>query len=271
MGDDQSKALTVNKQTTLARSVGEVLQNATVDNKEEVVSLTGHFFHNLAQYIFPFYQLTVGTWKDYVDAKINKKREAEINSCIAHINSRLENVEIKQEAVDYFEDSIVFQLEDITRKLLTNPGRGFDEVIAEFVANALQNMDVHPKTKDLVLSTLLSLDSVDLLVLKTMDKHFLSNLPQNGGNGARGVTRDSICTLLKDRGMDEAVIDRSIQRLQSESLIQPMKISSPAITEAATAEELYKGKRPDQYDAPGGFINTGFGRVFINFLKLSEV
>ena len=52
--------------------------------------------------------------------------------------------------------------------------------------------------------------------------------------------------------------------------IQPMKISSPAITEAATAEELYNGKRPDQYDAPGGFINTSFGRVFIKFLKLSE-
>lgn len=270
MNNNNTKILIARESSDLAKSVGKVLQNATVDNKEEVISLTGHFFHNLAQYIFPFYQLTVGTWKDYVDEKINKKREAELNSCMDQINKRLEGVEIKQEAIDYFETSIVFQLEDITRKLLTNPGRGFDEVIAEFVANALQNMEIHPKTKDLVLSTLLSLDSVDLLVLKTMDKHFLSNLPQNGGNGAKGVTRDSICTLLKDRKMDGAVIDRSIQRLQSESLIQPMKVSSPAITEAPTADELYKGKRPDQYDAPGGYINTGFGRVFINFLKLSE-
>lgn len=270
MNNSNTKILIARESSDLTKSVGKVLQNATVDNKEEVISLTGHFFHNLAQYIFPFYQLTVGTWKDYVDEKINKKREAELNSCMDQINKRLEGVEIKQEAIDYFETSIVFQLEDITRKLLTNPGRGFDEVIAEFVANALQNMEIHPKTKDLVLSTLLSLDSVDLLVLKTMDKHFLSNLPQNGGNGAKGVTRDSICTLLKDRKMDEAVIDRSIQRLQSESLIQPMKVSSPAITEAPTADELYKGKRPDQYDAPGGYINTGFGRVFINFLKLSE-
>lgn len=267
---DEGKLVPVTpKQSTLAQRVGDVLQNATVDNKEEVVSLTSHFFHNLAQYIFPFYQLTVGTWKDYVDAKINKKREAELDSCMAQINARLEGVEIKQEAVDYFEDSIVFKLEDITRKLLTNPGRGFDEVIAEFVASALQNMDLHPQTKDLVLSTLLSLDSVDLLVLKTMDQHFLSNLPQNGGNGAKGVTRDSICTLLKERKLDEAVIDRSLQRLQSESLIQPMNVSAPAITEAPTADELYKGKRPVQYDSPGGFVNTGFGRVFIQFLKLN--
>ena len=43
-----------------------------------------------------------------------------------------------------------------------------------------------------------------------------------------------------------------------------------AITEAPTADELYNGKRPDQYDAPGGYINTGFGRVFINFLKLNN-
>lgn len=270
MNNSNTKVVIAQESSDLTKSVGKVLQNATVDNKEEVISLTGHFFHNLAQYIFPFYQLTVGTWKDYVDEKINKKREAELNSCMDQINKRLEGVEIKQEAIDYFETSIVFQLEDITRKLLTNPGRGFDEVIAEFVANALQNMDIHPKTKDLVLSTLLSLDSVDLLVLKTMDKHFLSNLPQNGGNGAKGVTRDSICTLLKDREMDESVIDRSIQRLQSESLIQPMKVSSPAITEAPTADELYNGKRPDQYDAPGGYINTGFGRVFINFLKLNN-
>lgn len=270
MNDNKPQSLVPQKQGSLSRSVGEVLDNATVDNKEEVVSLTGHFFHNLAQYIFPFYQLTVGTWKDYVDEKINKKREAEINSCIEHINKRLEGVEIRQEAVDYFEESIVFRLEDITRKLLTNLGRGFDEVIAEFVANALQNLDVHPQTKDLVLSTLLNLDSVDLLVLKTMDQHFISNLPKNGGNGAKGVTRDSICTLLKDRAIDEAVIDRSIQRLQSESIIQPMKVSSPMVTEAPTADELYKGKRPDQFDSPGGYINTGFGRVFINFLKLSE-
>ncbi|MCB9823468.1 hypothetical protein H6802_00700 [Candidatus Nomurabacteria bacterium] len=270
MSQDNNQSLMPRQQRNLAQSVGKVLDNATVDNKEEVVSLTGHFFHNLAQYIFPFYQLTLGTWKDYVDEKINKKREAEIDSCIEHINKRLNGVELKQEAVDYFEDSIVFRLEDITRKLLTHPGRGFDEVIAEFVATALQNLDVHPQTKDLVLSTLLNLDSVDLLVLKTMDQHFLSNLPKNGGNGAKGVTRDSICTLLKDRAIDEAVIDRSIQRLQSESLIQPMKVSSPMVAEAPTADELYKGKRPDQFDYPGGYINTGFGRVFINFLKLSK-
>jgi len=267
---EKSKALVVQKPIKLMQSMGRILHNSTVNNKEEVVSLTGHFFHNLAQYIFPFYQLTIGTWKDYVDEKINKKREVEINSCIEYLNKRLKGIEIKQAAIEYFEDSIVFQLEDITRKLLTNPGRGFDEVIAEFVATALENMDIHPKTKDLVLSTLLSLDSVDVMVLKTMDKHFLANLPQNGSGGGKGVTRDSICTLLKDRKIDKAVIDRSIQRLQSESLIQPMKVSSRAITEAPTVEELYNGKRPDQYDFPGGYINTEFGRIFINFLKLNK-
>ena len=263
------KALVTQRIGQLKKSAGELAENVTVNNKKEFVSVVGLLLHNLASVVVPGYAVGAGTIKDYYDQKVNKKRQQEIDSFLGYLNRRLSSVEIKQEAVDYFENTIVFQLEEITRKLLTNPGRGFDEVIAEFVASALENMDLHPKTKDLVLSTLLSLDSVDLLVLKTMDKHFLSNLPQNGGNGAKGVTRDSICTLLKDRNIDEAVMDRSLQRLQSESLIQPMKISAPTITEAPTADELYKGKRPDQFDAPGGFINTGFGRIFINFLKLN--
>lgn len=267
---DNDKALVTQKINHLKKTAGEVIENVTVDNKKEFVSVIGLLLHNLASVVIPGYAVGAGTIKDYYDQKVNQKRQQEIDSFLGNLNRRLSSVEIKQEAIEYFENSIVFQLEEITRKLLTNPRRGFDEVIAEFVANALQNMDLHPKTKDLVLSTLLSLDSVDLLVLKTMDKHFISNLPKNGDNGAKGVTRDSIWTLLKDRNIDEAVIDRSLQRLQSESLIQPMKVSTPAITEAPTAEELYKGKRPDQFDAPGGFINTGFGRVFINFLKLNE-
>jgi hypothetical protein len=255
--------------SNIAKSAKTTLSNVTVYNKEEVVSLTGHFFHNLAQFIFPFYQLTAGTWKDYVNEKINKKRQEEITSCMDYINQRLNKVELTQDSIDYFEQTIVFRLEDITKKLLTSPGRGFDEIIAEFVASALTNMDVHPKTKDLVLSTLLNLDSIDLLVLKTMDNHFLSNLPKNGVNSAKGVTRDSIFHLLKGRKIDESIVDRSIQRLQSESLIQPLKVIAPAATYAPTAKELYEGKRPDQHDATGGYVNTGFGRVFINFLKLS--
>lgn len=268
MSNDDT-ALVAVKINHLKKTVGDVIQNITVDNKKEFISVMGLLFHNLASAIVPGYAVGAGTIKDYYDQKVNQKRQEEIDKFIGNLNHRLSSVELKQEAIDYFENSIVFNLEEITRKLLTNPGRGFDEVIAEFVASALQNLDLHPQTKDLVLSTLLSLDSVDLLILKTMDQHFLSNLPQNGGNGAKGVTRDSICTLLKERKLDEAVIDRSLQRLQSESLIQPMNVSAPAITEAPTADELYKGKRPVQYDSPGGFVNTGFGRVFIQFLKLN--
>lgn len=266
----KNKTLVPLNKDSITKKAEEIIENITVGDKKEVVSIVGLLLHNLASAVVPGYSVGAGTIKDYYDQKVNKKRQQEIDSFLSNLNDRLTSVEIKQEAIDYLENSIVFRLEEITHKLLTNPGRGFDEVISEFVANALQNMDLHPKTKDLILSTLLSLDSVDILVLKTMDKHFLSNLPKNGGGGAKGVTRDSICTLLKDRKMDEAIIDRSIQRLQSESLIQPMKVSASVIREVSTADQLYVGKRPDQYDTPGGFINTKFGRIFINFLKLND-
>lgn len=259
-----------NKPSNIKALIGEVVDNITVGSKEEFVSVVGLLLHNLASEVVPGYTTGAGTLRDYYNLKVNKRRQEEVDSFLNSLDSRLQSVELDQQAIKYFEDTIVFQLEEIARKLLVNPGRGFDDVIAEFVANALSNVNIQPDTKDLILSTLLRLDSVDLLVLKTMDAHFISNLPKQGQNGAIGVTRDSVCTLLRDHEIDEVVIDRSIQRLQSESLIQPMKISSPMVTEALTTEELYKGKRPDQYDSPGGFVNTSFGRVFIEFLRLSD-
>ncbi len=259
-----------NRLTTLQRTVSEAVDNLTVGDKKEFVTVVGLLLNNLASEVVPGYTTGVGTVRDYYNLKVNRKRQEEVQSFLENLDIRLREVEMKQQSVEYFENTIVFQLEEIARKLLVNPGRGFDEFIAEFVANALNNIDLHPETKDLILSTLLRLDSIDLLVLKTMDNHFLSNLPKPGMNGAKGVTRDSICTLLKDRGIDEAVIDRSIQRLQSESIIQPMRVGSPMVTEASTSEELYNGKRPDQYDSPGGFVNTSFGRVFIDFMRLSD-
>lgn len=244
-----------------------VLLEDAIEDKEDVISLTTAFFKNVLGQV-PGLNIFTGTIADYYDAKVTKKREKEIKSCLGGINKRLEGIEIKQGAVEYFEKFLVFQLEKITAKLISNPSRGFDEILAEFVANALSDLETPPETKDLILSSLLSLDSVDLLVLKTMDKHFLSNL--HNDKGPQGVTRDSISTLLKDRKIDEVVINRSFQRLQSEFIIQPMKVSTSAVTEAPTSDELYKGKRPDQYDAPGGYVNTDFGRIFMKFLKLSN-
>lgn len=259
------------KSNKLQKQEVKILVEKITEAKEDARSLAISLFKNLIGFI-PIYGPALGAASgilaDYYDAKVTKKRKEEVNACIQAINKRLTGVEIRQEATDYIEKSIVFRLEEITIKLITNPGKGFDEVIAEFVANALIDLKTPPETKDLILSTLLNLDSIDVLVLKTMDKHFLSNLKSE--TAPQGVTRDSISTLLKEAKIDEAVINRSLQRLQSEYLIQPMKVSAPALTAGPTSDELYNGKRPDQYDAPGGYVNTDFGRLFIKFLKLSE-
>lgn len=237
-----------------------------VERKEDIKIVAQSLIKNIASQI-PVLGVATDTAADYLAAMVNKKRDDAVNSFISNINKRLEAVEVKQEAIDYFENSIVFRLEEVTIKIISNPDKGYEEILAEYVASALSDLKTPPETKDLILSTLLSLDSVDLLVLKTMDKHFIANL--HGRNGARGVTRDSLATLLKESGIDDALINRSIQRLQSEFVIQPLKVSVPALTESPTADELYKGKRPAQYDATEGYVNTDFGRVFINFLKLN--
>ena len=133
-----NKVLVALKINHLKKSAEEVIGNATVNNEKEFVGVIGLLLHNLASVVVPGYAVGVGTIKDYYDQKVNKKRQQEIDSLLEHLNRRLASVELRQEAVDYFETSIVFQLEEITRKLLTNPGRGFDELIAEFVASALQ-------------------------------------------------------------------------------------------------------------------------------------
>ncbi len=236
-------------------------------NEEDINSLMIHVLHGMFS-MYPLYAITMGAYRSYIREKRGKQWQEEVNLFMAKIEQEIKRIEIKQEGITYFETSIIIHEEDILHKLATNPGKGFAEILAEFITNALQDLKTPPETKDFILATLLHLDHVDILVLKTLDKHLVSNLP----NHAEGVTRDSICTLLKYKKIDleEAIIDRSLQRLQSEALVQPMRIHVPGGANAITAEEIYQGKRPDQYNSPGGFVNTSFGRIFINFLKLAD-
>src|SRR5260221_91138 len=243
-----------NKLTRIRK--GQLLTKV-IEDKQDLKSLIGAIFKNsLAQ--IPIYGAGVGALGDYVSKKVTRKREEEINSCIEKINNRIDGVEIKQSAIDYVEKSIVFRLEELTIKLITNPEKGFDEIIAEFVSSALTDLDTPPDTKDLILSTLLNLDSVDLKDLKGMDSHFVSNLDNSKTN--TGVTRDSLYTLLKEVGLDRITIGRSIQRLESQYIIQPLSSSSSGIHEVPSAADLYEGRSGTQFDSPSGFVNTDFGR-----------
>lgn len=242
-----------------------------IENRKDAASLVFSLFKNLIGFIpavGPVLGAGTGVLGDYYNHKVTKKREEEVSSCIENINKRLAGVEIKQEAVDYVEKSLVFRLEEITIKLITNPDKDFDELIADFVAGALTDLNTPPETKDLILSTLLNLDSVDIKILKELDRHFVLNLDPSKTN--TGVTRDSLYTLLKDSGLDRGVIGRSIQRLQSQYIIQPLVSGSSGIHEVPSAEDLYQGKSGSQFDSPSGFVNTDFGRIFMNFLKIGS-
>jgi len=109
-----------------------VLLEDAIEDKEDIVSLTTAFFKNLLGQV-PGLNIFTGTAADYYDARVTKRREKELKSFLTAINNRLAGVEMKQEAVEYFEESLVFKLEQINEKLISEPGKGFDEVLSKHV------------------------------------------------------------------------------------------------------------------------------------------
>lgn len=212
-------------------------------------------------------QATIGSAVDYWNEITTKKRQQEFESYLKKLDARLQRVEIKQEAKDYFENSIVFKYEDIKRKLFTEPGRGFDELLAEFVATSLSDLHTPPTAKDLILSSLLSIDSVDIKVFLQIDVQFKNLLRSENG---RGVSFADIVTLMKSAQIDSIMISRSIQRLQSQDLIHPLNTNSASIQELPAQRELLEGVKSPQYYSQGGFVVSAFGRRFLRFLKLSD-
>ncbi len=237
-----------------------------VRNKEDLVTLTSLLFKNIAGQIAGIGILT-GTAADYYQEKVSQKRQEELDSCIGKIHERLDGIEIKQEAVDYLENSLLFRLEEITQKLLTNPGKGFDILLAEYVSSALKDLDSSYEMKDLVLSSLLSIDSVDVSVLLQIDKQFKHLLSQ--GN-KRGASFADIVTLMDPQHIDGIIISRCIQRLESQDLIHPLNTNTATVQELPAQQELLEGKKSPQYYSQGGFVISAFGRTFLRFLKLSD-
>ena len=71
---DDKSLIPLNK-SGIAKKAEEVIENITVGDKEEVVSVVGLLLHNLASAVVPGYSIGAGTIKDYYDQKVNKKRQ----------------------------------------------------------------------------------------------------------------------------------------------------------------------------------------------------
>ncbi len=211
-------------------------------------------------------QTAIGATTDYWDEIASRKREHEWNSFATKLDERLSKLEIKSEATDYFENSIIFRFEEIKRKLFTEPGKGFDELLAEFVSEALHDLTTPPTAKDLILSSLLAIDQVDLRVLEQIDIQMKANL--DSGH-TPGVKVDVIEALMKNSGIDSIMISRSLQRLQGQDLAHPLNPGTAAIHESPSKEGVLEGEKSPQYYSSSGFVVSSFGRRFLRFLKLS--
>lgn len=212
-------------------------------------------------------QTVIGTAIDYYDEMANERRMKELESYDRELDKRLSHLEIKDKAIDYWEETIVFKREDILRKLMTEPGKGYDVLLAEYVATALSDLSTPPETKDLILSSLLSLDSIDIKVLIKIDYQFKHLIALRE---IRGASFADIVTLMQEDKIDEILISRSIQRLQAQDLIHPLNNNTATIQELSEQEELLEGVKSPQYYPQGGFVISAFGRKFIRFLKLGD-
>ncbi|EKD79720.1 MAG: hypothetical protein ACD_40C00331G0003 [uncultured bacterium] len=212
-------------------------------------------------------QTAVGVATDYYEGVANERRLKELESFDRELDKRLSRLEIKDRAKDYWENTIVFKREDIVRKLMTEPGKGFDVLLAEYIATALSDLVTEPLTKDLVLASLLSIDAVDIKVFLEIDRQF-KNLLKIGKT--RGASFADIVTLLKPSQIDEILISRSIQRLESQDLIHPLNNNTATIQELPAQQELLEGVKSPQYYSQGGFVTSAFGRRFLRFLHLSD-
>jgi len=242
-----------------------ILAGNAIEDKEDILSLTNAFFSNLLGQI-PGMALFSGTAKDYYQAKVEKKREAELKSFLKQLNTRLNGIEMKQESIDYFESSLVFHLEEINTKLISNPDKGFSKIFASFIANALIDLETTPEDKDLVLSSLFSIDKLDLRILKEIAVQINNNLNNGKLTGVEIFVLEE--NLIKE-GINKIMISRSLERLQAQDLIQTLTQNTGVISEQPTAKELIKGTKSKQYYPTGGFMISEFGRTFLHLTNIS--
>jgi hypothetical protein len=91
-------------------------------------------------------------------------------------------------------------------------------------------------------------------------------------NGRKeGASYTYLITVMKPFGIDEIMVSRSIQRLQSQDLIMPLTNNVATLRELPSQEDLLAGKKTPQNYSQGGFIVTAFGRQFFEFLKLEDL
>jgi hypothetical protein len=242
-----------------------ILMEDAIDDKDDILSLTNAFFTNFLAQI-PGLNIFTGTAKDYYQAKVTKRREAELKSFLGKINIRLNGIEMKQESIEYFENSLVFHLEEINMKLISNPGKGFDEIFAEFILNALTDLETPTEEKDLVLSSMLSIDKLDFKILKEIAVQINNNLNNNKQTGVEVFVLEDI--LLKEK-ITKLMISRSLERLQSQDLIQTLTRNTGMMSEQPTPQDLQRGTKSKQHYPSGGFMISEFGRIFLRLAGIT--
>jgi len=260
------KNLTISKSNNLTTINDSILLDEAIEDKQDIISLTNAFFTNVMNQI-PVFGVFSGTAKDYYAAKVSKKRETELKSFLKHLNSRIEGIEIKKEALDYFENSLIFHLEEITTKMISNPEKGFNEIFSAFISNALLDVETPPEEKDLVLSTLLLIDKLDLKIFKQVDIVFNKNL--NQGN-QKGAEVHQIEDSLTPEGITKVMVSRAIERLQSQDLIQPISNNTAQIQEGLSVADLHKGLKSKQYYPSSGYVISEYGRTLMRLANIKH-
>ncbi len=107
---------------------------------------------------------------------------------------------------------------------------------------------------------MLSIDKLDIKVLKQIDVVFNKNL--NQGKQA-GADIEQLNESLKEGGINRLMISRSLERLQSQDIIHPLTTNTGVIQEQLTVAELHQGLKSKQYYPVSGFIVSEFGRTLM--------
>ncbi len=115
-------------------------------------------------------------------------------------------------------------------------------------------------------STLLSIDALDIRILRQINIQFLSNINSGATHSKFGVEPDVLSQLLRGEEIDSIMIGRSIQRLISQDLIREISLSKPTIREQEEVKKMMEGKSLSQQE--GSLIVTDYGRRFLRFLNL---
>lgn len=218
------------------------------------------------QLLLPIPGIVVATLDRQSEKMRNRVRFEEIEAYNKMLNNKLNG---KQDKFDkeFINGALLFRLEDIAAKMLKYPKQGWAKILSDYVSESLLNMSYPVDAKSLILSSLLELDMVDILVLKQV---YIQGIINIDNNVSPGVKFQTLIELMKNSGIDSIMIERSIDRLQAQSLVKPFNNSTATLQEMLSKDELLEGKRSEQFYPGGGYLYTTYGSRFVKFLKIDS-